>query len=1833
MILRSSSLFLTLGLSLGSVTTPALATTQTAAPAPSLAPVSTAIDADLLQARRLDFQAADRLYARAVLADDLAGVYARLDAMVEQGGAVAVRASVLKAVLQWRDGEVEAASDTVAKAVDLNPYVDAVMLRARLLDVQGQSGAAADWYRRARALSDDAAERALIDRRLAVIGVLGRQPDALSDFARGADAQVARRAAAVLGLLGRPADALALSPKDQTGTGATRYADAVRVADWSISAGVAGAPDAAWRAVEAAATTEDRLYALALLVEAFRNRNDLAGAVAYLAARPQDGEVKQVRLDVLLELGRYDDAVALARTLSAPDAQERLIGVLRAAGRSEEVEAEYARLIRAEPAEPRWSNALAAVYLGRGDADRAEAVYRAFFTANRNRPAAQIETARRMIAMGMGDQARRLLADAGGGTELTAAVRRFEIETAIDQGRTVEAEAGLADLRRAQGRDTAQMLATAENYERLGRQDLALETLLDIERVGGVLDDEQQSHIAELAFASGQPEEALRRWRALWAKTQLPARKTYLQRLIIRAAQRVGRLDVMAQELEQRIANGAADQGEVNLLVEIRIVQSDGAGAERAVRTYAERSRAGEVRTLEQLASVQARLRNNAGLNQTLARLAEADPANADAYLRRLTINILRFPDPGESDAARNARVDALLRRIRAVGGQDDAQAARFAASIYASGYRLDEALVQHRRALALSPADTDALLEYTAALKARGDYARAAGVLQYKAETATTPAALAAAVNGLLDLMSASNDPDAKPIPADLIQARLGWARRAALERILQDGDDVRLSSLVGDIAQDRGDPQTHLRALQSSLAVAGDQKPAVLRQLIALTSPGDAGPGDAGLKAVYGRRLIAMRKPYPPEVYADLAQTFLKQGDAAGAERAFALMGDMGGLVNLDALRGAAYAAAGRKDAALASYRLALLQDQDSLDLLTHAGELMEGAGQDGAAADLYWRAVNLLIQRQSPRLVGDAPPNLDAAQYGPTLIEGLLLTWPSDQTTARLAAWRSGFAAAVASAGPDASSRLSDAPRLALAVTVNHRLTTALNDMSLLDMEAPLASRYADDPQYRRSLAMIRNMEPSSDGGDGQIKDLRRQAQAGGNFNLDLVLAFEGQDRDRLRALIAQAIDTDRPWRQARETGTFGPQPAMLVSLLMTAADLATPVTVRDDLLPALDATPFRDFALFDVYRVDPERFQKLEAAAGRRLLPDTTLIALLVSRGNDALPVAGGAARGRSGVSPLQTLVGRFDTDSLIGLYQALVERLEQRGEASGLQEPIAGLLLDTALTPARQVRLQPLLLRDIGAERAGRPNSVAGFANLLLRFDAPPANRPVLLVAARAAAVRFPDGAQLPAVLEAWFAGDRAKAFDALSDLIEDTGAGADSALQQLSTTRFAPERQAAFDAFLAQPTASREATARFQHRFLGGALKQSTVDPKVLNAYARLAAWEPTNLAYVAPLMTLQARAGDFGAAAQTARPYVEARGEDQEAATDLGLALRLAGDETGASRVAQTASVDLDDPDWIGQLATRAAAPRAGEGDMLTAFSALWSAYQRRFPDAPAVVALASPEMEWTPTKKSGSRPLDGLKSPGLTPQEAADLLRGLWRSSSPRGREDGDTVERQALIDALADPAAAGYDSAVEAALTQRPELTAEIEAELQTLPPRAQGRQMRLYDRVARGLSAQGQASARLTQLEARLNGAAMPVYDLALYLALVETSGRVLPSSALAGLKRQLGEMASPTAGLRLAAARAIGRSGDAASAGDLVAAALLQTLYPDTEERPTPGDPALAPGAFVAVLGAIPDARQRRAAYEALRAMYGRQSAGSAAMRFGELPPLDADVSR
>ncbi|MEJ8630008.1 hypothetical protein P0F65_09670 [Sphingomonas sp. I4] len=259
----------------------------------------------LVKANRTDFDAANRLYRASVKRGDLATVLAKVEAL-SQSGSPAARAAAgrLRAELLWQDGDREGALAAADAALANETGPDGYRLKAELLDALGRIAEAVPLYRQAQEQEHDRAVKRRIALRLAMIDAV-RRPDTLLRYASDAPPAQARRLADILALLGRPKAALALG-----GSGGD-VGDRLTAAQWALAAGEAGpARDVAKAALASAKTPDDRRYALALVVEAYRNAGDLIGALTFLDTLPPNELVANAKVDVLLELGRTKAAIA-----------------------------------------------------------------------------------------------------------------------------------------------------------------------------------------------------------------------------------------------------------------------------------------------------------------------------------------------------------------------------------------------------------------------------------------------------------------------------------------------------------------------------------------------------------------------------------------------------------------------------------------------------------------------------------------------------------------------------------------------------------------------------------------------------------------------------------------------------------------------------------------------------------------------------------------------------------------------------------------------------------------------------------------------------------------------------------------------------------------------------------------------------------------------------------------------------------------------------------------------------------------------------------------------------------------------------------------------------------------------------------------------------------------------------------------------------------------------------------------------------------------------------------------------------------------------------------
>lgn len=1807
------------------------------------APADPAAMARLVAAPRLDEAAAARLYRQAVIAGRVPELYRALEGIAGSSAPAERRAMALlaRAAMQWQAGAADAALADATRAIALHDGPDGQGLQARLLDAAGRTADAAASYRRAAAATTDARERRIFQLRIAAIDAATR-PAALVDLARAVPpVATPERVATVLALLGDPALALTVDSLPSSG-----YVRDLRLADRAMAAGRYDlARSHAWRAYGRAGDIGDRRYALAILIEACRRAGTLADAAAFLAQQPSAPAIDQARVDVLLELGRHDQAVALIDRSGDAALRSRLLSIFEATGRQEDVAAEYRRRIAAQPDRPEWVAGLALHALGRGDDAGARAVWQHYFDTHPGRIDLLTQAARQMIAMGLAEPARAMIVGAVRGADASVPLQFFLFDAAQTQGDESGARAALARLRQLLPPGSPRLSAVADGYERLGDPAEALAVLHDMEARAPALDYDQRVHIATLAYTTGALEESLTRWRGLWQESRLPARRAYLERQIVRAATRLDRLEPIARELETRIAAGTGGQGEIDLLVGVRMAQNKGDSAVAAVRAYAARAGLGDVPRLEQLAALYVRLKNRPAVKATLRELVRADPANADLYLRRLTLDTVRY---AEGDAAsRQAEVERLLAELRTVAGLDDADATRFAAGVYAMASINDRAAAQYRRALALAPTDGDAMLQLAQLTRAAGRRDEAIAMLQSAADGATDEAALATAIDALIDLAALPDDaPAADAATRDTV---LAWARRRLIAHILDAGSGVRIDTTLADLAQEQGDFALQRRTYDDMLALSGDQKPAVLRQLITLTSGTSgreetSGPtlGDSAAKRAYGRRLLALHREYPADFYADLARTMLAADDVAGAEAAFAMMNDVGGLVNVDQVRGDAYAKAGRPDQALRDYGRALLRDRDDVALIVKASVLREQRGERALANRWYWQGLRALAMRQPVRIDTSGDAALEMREFGPTLDEGLLLTWPPAAADAgRIVAELHGLTQdAAARVDPAAGRPLSDHPRLAMLVALERRIAEYRGDTArIAALDAMLDPLFVQDRVYRDSAAFYRDLvglrtggpaPAATDDAEWVMRGLAIQARDGANADLDLALTLAGRDPAAIAAWTAHAIASETAARAQRPGNGDAADPELLYAMLVKGGEALPPPMLRALVLEPLSRTAFRDEVMFDLFRTAPDRYARIAAQAPDLVPGDDVLLTMMMTRAGRPLPQAASTLLRRNG-DVLDGMLARFPVDPLIGLYERLVTRMEAEGNVSGFQGPLIAHLLRQPLDATQQARLLATIRRDLAADDADGLRNAGRLVPFFLVADAPPANRPLLLDAARALAQRYPLARHLPDYLDARLSGDRAAAFAALNALHADTAteAGGVDYATPLNLSDFRAETRNDIAAFLADPHPGPERIARVYRDYVRDAERFGIGSDvaTLLRLYTRLLAIDPADATYRLGLFQMLAER-DRAQAAAVLRPYVDAHPDAADAAGILQMLYALLDRPDQAHAVARASGVSIDDTAALTAIVNRMGSARTTP--LGQAFDGVFGAYRERFPTAPAIVAIG--RQRTAQAAAPGLVATDAVVRRRLADAFAQSVdkgratLRGLWRDSLSQGDEPAEGAFLRSDI-LLAIGNGDGQDAApLRAILIGTPAVTDDLDAMLRALEPEIRQRQPKFQALVADGLIAQDRAANRIAALDGALAAGTIDGHGLALFTTLLERTGATLPPARRSALVAQLGRMPALSASQRVQLATLFARSGDPATAGALLTAATMQVLMPTTVDFQQNVMAVISPTAIVKTLASWPDrdaARRTRAAIVALvAAEQGAQAAAALASPAG-----------
>ena len=941
--------------------------------------------------------------------------------------------------LRWRYGQRDEAVAATDKALALRENIDGALLKARLLDATGDADEAATWYGKAAEATTVAAEKEFIGLRLTMAKASSRNIGALVDLANQRDQAFGNRVAIVLALLGHPAEAIVLyRASAEFGNPFRQHA---RLAHWGIESDDFDRAQAeAWRAHQAAGTRADKLYALALLVESYRKDDALDDLIDDLEPATSGGEgdadLLQTHVDVLIETENYDEAIAFYETADAqavdPAARRRLINLYEAAGRPDDMVAEYERLMATEAQVVHWFAGLASHYLNRARPDDALAVWERFATVNQDRVEVLVEAATTMVQMGFVAESVAMIDDhmEGNGDSLPGLLFLFELRLA--RGEDDQALAALERLEARLEGGTTGIRDLADAYDRLNRPEEAIRILERLRERRGELGYDERMRLAWLYSIAGRKQDALDAWHELWVGVDSAARRSLAESQFLLLATELNTLGDLVVDLEEKLILGQANRNEIGLLVRIYTEVGDNLSATEVIEEFSRYSEAGEVDRLRRLGKVHMMLADYSAYDKVLRQLVEADAENEVEHIQNIVLNMLAF-DLAEESQGRFGEIQRWLGRLREL--DPEGVSGEFEAGIYSMGGFNDEAIESYRRALVVHPENSDNLLLMADLMKDAGQRDEAVALLQYAAEHAQDDSAFVVAIDGIINMIGARSF--AEGLTPEM-RRTFRWTQRIILERIAGQNDKFYLYQLLADIAQEVGDIEAEFLAIENSLSEAGVRRPAALRELVTLATANagfagfTTGAGDPERQLTHGRRLIGLKQELPPEVYIELGKVLLEKGAVRGAGRAFDLINDITGLINVDKTKADLFLEAGHPEQALTWYTRALSVNQDDLALLSRNAMLREATGEDEVANALYFRAIGNVLRtqpatrrterpgaNQSPQaLLGltgtDTSVTRDYRTYFESLAQGFLTTWPDDRKAAaeRLAATRAMF-----------------------------------------------------------------------------------------------------------------------------------------------------------------------------------------------------------------------------------------------------------------------------------------------------------------------------------------------------------------------------------------------------------------------------------------------------------------------------------------------------------------------------------------------------------------------------------------------------------------------------------------------------------------------------------------------------------------------------------------------------------------------------------------------------------------------------------------------------
>lgn len=1058
---------------------------------------------------RLNLSAVDQHYDQLVLSETLTESINYLDQLSQQGelnDSSKAKIHLTLAHWQWHRGERDAALTSVNRSLEFMDSIDGQFLKARILDASGKSDEAAQWYTQVANATTMEAEREMTRVRLAMIDVNDNNVESLIQLANSGDQEQKNRVAIVLAVLGHVESALTLYRPDPA---SPRYINQLlKRTEWSIAVeDFESAQESAWKAYDGSIARIDRLYALALTEESYQKADAVPELLAELNRRePLEDELRTLQIDQFIQLQEYDDAIELYQSLTATDssieARQRLLKLYGKAQRYSDLETEYLRLIDEEPKIVEWYSGLASHYLVMDEPEKVRELWGKFATQNLEDAPVLVQGAESMLRFGLESEAIQYVQKHLDEVGSSIYAFMFLFETHLDRGREGDAKEAIERLAQTLSDDSKDLRTVADAYERINDFGASRDIYLRLEEALGKLSYDERNRLAWLHSVSGDKQRALDLYKEIWVAASSPARRSFAESQLLLLAAELNLLGDLAIELEQKLFKNEANKNELNLLVRIYSEVGDEFSATEVIEEFARAQSLSRVDLLKQLASTYLQMLEYAKYDQILRELVEIDSEDRVEHIQNIILNIVTLQE-GASDAERLTEIQKWVERLRAF--DSEAVNSEFLANVLAMSGYVDEAIQSYQNALIEQPTHSDNLLLMADLLQNDDRTVEAVNMLQYIAEHASNDNEFIVAIDGIINMIGQSTF--GQTLSSD-DKATFKWAFRIILERIATRADKIYLYSLLSEIAQEVDDKAGEYSAIENAISLAGLRRPAFLRELFTMATPGagysflDRNIGDPSKQLLYGRRLIGLRQQLPPSVFIELGKTLLDQGEFLGAERAFEQINDITGMIDVPQTKADLYFEAGYSDQSMEYYAQAQALDQTNVELQIKTAFLRQLLGYEDVAHFAYLTTLGELLRSQPIAVAeSDLPtnnPNIpaflaasrdqsvthDYKTFYEFLVQGVLTTMDSsDESRAQLSEHaRSMFDHALeVTIGnqPELSENLSSYSRLNTAAKHARRIAHFIDDSSLSRyVNDALISRFSEDQGIQTATLNHRN-----------------------------------------------------------------------------------------------------------------------------------------------------------------------------------------------------------------------------------------------------------------------------------------------------------------------------------------------------------------------------------------------------------------------------------------------------------------------------------------------------------------------------------------------------------------------------------------------------------------------------------------------------------------------------------------------------------------------------------------------------------------------------------